>query len=327
MAYLHVLLDALNDQTLEKCMHGEVGDDGFDWSDLVGRLRTIRKIAGRLDATPQDELPDDIRNASTQQANTLVPLVEQIANFNYTTDPNAHNTRNSLDQQIAAAVRDWRTYVPYAHPSIPDAGELAGLREVATQLATRASDLDGGLASVQELVARAESAADRVQAAAGLAASGRLSEHYRSQSGSHKSQANDWLKWAVGVAVILGVASWFAFDGINTSKSQSTFGFARDSIARLLLLGLVAYFLGVCVRGYRANTHLKIVCDQKANALDTFVLFQESVTTDTGKEAVTIELVRAVFATSDSGYLDNSSDRTIIEEQGSAMMSLLAARR
>lgn len=327
MGYLDELLAQFDDATIDQCRHADFKDD-FDWNGLADCLALIRRIARGLNQTPEDELPDDVRNNSHQQlTNVINNMVGPIAAFDYASNPQAHQARDSLCQQVTAAVRDFKAFRPHISLDLPDADHLASLREEAAALRGLAEGIRSSQTDAEETLKAAHEALERVQTAAGQAASGQLSRHYRKQVGDHRSLATKFLGAVIIVALILAVASYYLFDGINTGRDESAIKFARDGVARLLLLGLIAYGLAFCSRGYRANTHLAIVNEQKANALDTFSLFQETVTTEAGKEAVTVELVRAVFATSDSGYLQGSADKTIIEEQGSAVLSLLAARR
>jgi hypothetical protein len=326
-------LNELSDDVLERIRHTGV-DDGFDWDTVVQQLLVLRRIARDLDATPEDELGDAIRQNLQQAFPQVVATAQQLAAFDYAKDQNAHQTRASLVQQVAAFNSQFReTYRMHARPALPDATQLAEMRALVPELQQALNDGQAvrmDAARIQEqavaLKEQAQELIDRLTTAAGDSATHRLSTHYKEQVKRHADSAKRWIIGAGIVAVVLAVTSFVTFHGVNARKETGV-EFARDAVARLLLLSILGYALSICTRGYRAQTHLAIVCQQKANALDTFVLFQETVQTDVGKEAVTVELVRTVFATSDSGYLDASSDKTIIEQQSGALTTLLAARR
>jgi hypothetical protein len=61
--------------------------------------------------------------------------------------------------------------------------------------------------------------------------------------------------------------------------------------------------------------HLKVLNEQKQNALDTYSLFVDATTSDAARDLVTGELVKSVFTPGETGYLDKSGDKTIIDSQ------------
>jgi hypothetical protein len=91
--------------------------------------------------------------------------------------------------------------------------------------------------------------------------------------------------------------------------------FLRNLIVRLVLLGLGSYIITLAARNYRVNMHLQVVNETKRNALNTFVLFSESVPEES-RPLITAELVHAVFLPGDSGYLGESGEKTIVETPG-----------
>jgi hypothetical protein len=71
--------------------------------------------------------------------------------------------------------------------------------------------------------------------------------------------------------------------------------------------------------------HLKVLNEQKKNALDTYSLFVDATTSDAARDLVTGELVKSVFTPGETGYLDKSGDKTIIDSQ-SPILALLGRR-
>jgi hypothetical protein len=315
VGYLAPHLKKLTDKQLKAARHDELEE--MSLSETVDSIRVIRRLAQALDQTPEDELPDNARQRSHQLLEQLVGIVDQMVAFTLVA-PNAHQTRQQLQAQVKNHYDTWRTELrPHIRAEV---GALAQLRDLQEQ--------DEALHQLRERAAATAAEADalleKVQRLAGEVGAGQLSKHYRDQADDYRATAKWFLIVSGGLAILLGVLSWILFSDIETGGEWTEF--AREALARLFFLGIVGYALTFAVRGYRANTHLRVVNQQKANALDTYILFQESATSEVGKEAITLELVRAVFSQSDSGFLDGGSDRTIIEEQGAPMMGLLAAR-
>lgn len=315
MGYLAGHLKKLSDKQLDAARHLEMKELSFD--EAVKQVEVVRRLARALDQSPLDELPDPTRNGSEQSLGQVVSLVEQMTALTLL-HPQAHQVQASLVREVQNHYNTWRS--DFRQHIRGDVSSLARSRDLEEQ----AENLHELQARAADATAQAEALLDKVGRLAGEVGAGELSKHYRGQAEDHEKAATQFLVASGVLAVVLGVLSWVLFGGIATDGETTEF--LREALARLFFLSLVGYALSFAVRGYRANTHLRVVNQQKANALDTFILFQASATSDVGKEAITLELVRAVFSQSDSGFLDGGSDRTIIEEQGAPMMGLLAAR-
>lgn len=320
MGYLAPILDSLDEATVARLLHDELNDD-FDWTPVVERARAILNIARRLDLTSPLEMPENIKAQSESSLRQVVHIVQQLADLDYVRVQNAHNSRDSLIQQLTQQWQEWRNYNMHARPALPDERAILNLTELAKRLSNEVEVVDGLQDRAGIVLAQVTDALSRLEHAASAEAAGRLSKFYKDQVATHEKRARLWLLSAIASAVVLAVASVGIFQGVSVEGDLTGVRFARDAISRLLILGLVGYAVSFCARGYRAQTHLGIVCQQKANALDTFGLFQESVDSDAAREAMILELVRTVFATSDSGYLDSSADKTIVQEQSSALVN------
>jgi hypothetical protein len=322
MGYLTPILSTLTPDKVARIQHPELADE-FDWQSAAKQVQAVINVAERLDVTPPLELPDSVVQQTTQYMTQFADLVERLVEFDYVKVPNAHAERDQLLAQVTQQRQNMLQFTQFAAPLLPNQRDLLNVAEMSKRLSTEAQDVEAMKAAAQLQIDRLADALSRLEQGASAAAAGRLSEHYKSQVTKHETRAREWLRAAVVAGIVLAVASVLAFTFIGTEDPAD---FARDALARLLVLGLLGYGVSFCARGYRAQTHLGIVCQQKANALDTFVLFRESADSEAAKDAVTVELVRTVFATSDSGYLDASNDKTIIQEQSASLLSLLASR-
>jgi hypothetical protein len=322
MGYLTPILSTLAPDTIVRIKHPELADD-FDWQSVADQAQAVINVAERLDATPPLELPDNVVQQTQQYMTQFADLVGRVVEFDYVKVPNAHAERDQLLAHVTQQRQQMLQFSQFAAPLLPNQRDLLDVTEMSKRLSAEAQDVDALKIAAQQQVDRVAEALSRLEQGASAAAAGRLSEHYKSQVTKHEARAGDWLKAAVAAGIVLAVASVLAFTFIDTKDPTD---FARDALGRLLVLGLLGYGVSFCARGYRAQTHLGIVCQQKANALDTFVLFRESADSEAAKDAVTVELVRTVFATSDSGYLDASNDKTIVQEQSAGLLSLLASR-
>jgi hypothetical protein len=131
----------------------------------------------------------------------------------------------------------------------------------------------------------------------------------------------------VGAAVSAAVVAILAIILFVTIKDRPTsewVAYIRDLGVRIFVLGIGLYVINFMVKGYRANQHLLVVNEHKANALKTFRLFQDAASGEgTTRDLITAELVKAVFAPDETGFLDHAPDRTVVEGQ-SGLLALLA---
>lgn len=154
--------------------------------------------------------------------------------------------------------------------------------------------------------------------------------YYNTQSEGHWGEAKNFLIASmVLAAATVGLGIWLFSTlhvDLNARAGTEWAEFTRSLVVRLFFVGIATYALTFCVRGYRIGKHLQVVNEQKRNALDTYSLFTAAITSDTLRDVVTAELVKAVFASSDTGYLSETQDRTVVENQGSGILSLLLNR-
>lgn len=74
-------------------------------------------------------------------------------------------------------------------------------------------------------------------------------------------------------------------------------------------LGVATAAVVFCTRNYRVNKHLESLDRTRFIVLETASLFVDGVSTDEARTIVTAELVRAVFASGDTGYITRTANR------------------
>ncbi|TDT16167.1 hypothetical protein BDK89_1751 [Ilumatobacter fluminis] len=291
-----------------------LGDLNFE--EVVPKFMFIRRMLLLLAEQDRVELPSRTATEISNNLSALFSSMDQIEEFTPAqSDP--VNARN----QIANRVENVRDYFaehvrPYVGAREVEATEQQIELEQSAEAARAASDeIDALLRSVRKSV--------------GDAGADELSGHYGRQADQHQESARNYLVAVVVLVVLTFAAALYLFDSVevatNEDGSEQWGDLVRQLTARLFFLGLLAWALAFVVRNYRANQHLAVLNDQRRNALLTYPLFTGSANSETERDLITAELVRAVFAMGDTGYAD-TNDRTVIEDQAS-LLGVLMSRR
>jgi hypothetical protein len=166
-----------------------------------------------------------------------------------------------------------------------------------------------------------------LRAAAADSALSDTAGYYRGEAERHQSIARRFM-WAVGISAFLLVLGTVGFliiapPVIDQALSATTqvIDFVRGALGRLTILSVLGFVVGFCVRNYRINKHLETVNRSRYNALMTAQRFMASVE-DTVRPIVAGELVKAIFASGTSGYLDSAGETTIIESPSAMLASV-----
>lgn len=292
----------------------------LNFTPAINQVRVIRRLARAFALEYEDELPSNVPDLARQSLNEVSKLVGQMVDF----DPegeNAYGVQQSLLNQTHSLFTRW---VVELRPHIR--GRVDTTESVA-RAARMADEADTLLRKTREAVEESGKLLETATTLGAEMAAGNLSRYYDEQAARHTKLASKFLLagavWAAGLAS--GAVPLLL--SIEARSSDHWTGYLRDLSVRVFVVGLGLYVLGFLAKSYRANQHLRVVNEHKGNALKTFRLFQESVSGDSAaRDLITAELVKAVFAADETGFLDNTPDRTVVEGQA-GLIAMLANQR
>lgn len=310
------LVDQITDTRLEGLRRP---GSAFDFETSVAQLAVICRLAGAMAGERSDEVPDNIQQRARTSLQESVTLVERIEAF----DPesvDAHRVHEQINTEMTSLRRVW---VEELRQHIRGSVDSAGLGARAAQLIGHATDAER---RAREVLTEAETILATVTKLSADLAADKLASYYRDQAADHATNARRFLYGAAASAVIVAVVGAVLLGTMPRHDPEDWTMFARDLAVRVFILGLGLYAISFNVRSYRANQHLRVVNEHKRNALNTFLLFQESTTSDVTRDLITAELVKAVFAADETGFLDSSPERTVIEH-GAGIAALLSPNR
>jgi hypothetical protein len=315
LAEVRDLVKGLSQARLRKAEHRE--NEELHFSALIPLLTVIRRIGLAISKESADEWPPRIVDQTLQVYKDAANQVARMEKFQverndaYATHRDIHVAVENLYNRVIGELRQW------IRPGLDAIAQSAILETELTRVREARKALEQAQARAEELVATAETLS-------GDLAAGSLASHYEQQASDHRKTASKFLGAAAIAATILLGGAFALLLTIDHGETVDWTNYARQLSVRLFVLGLGTYTVTFLIRGYRTNQHLRVVNDQKTNALKTFRLFQESAGQDDGtRDLVTAELVRAVFSADETGYLDQVPDRTIVDGQ-SGLIALLA---
>jgi hypothetical protein len=299
---LSELLNELSEEQLAALERRE--DLGtLQFGPAIANLRLIRAWATAAAAQDPSLMFASLRNEIPAHLSRAVAFVQQIRDFDLTQIPNPSDVHRSIIAEVEGE-KDWFAQAVSPYIRIGEV-EVAALRSEAVDAVQATS---AAAAEAQELLSR-------IRVAAGSAGAANVSTYYSGQASVHETQARRFL-WVGGVAVAATLATAMVFFVLAPPQAREPddwLVFMRETLARVFIIGVPAYVATFCLRNYRVNKHLQVVNEQKRTALDTYPLFTESVSDDATRALIAVELLRATVGITDTGYLGNQPDKTILE--------------
>lgn len=308
-------LDSLADENLEPLVRATELGTAMDFSQHVKEIKRARDLLNALNRIERVNLPRRVRDAAPNRLEALLDYVAQISAW--TPDaPGAADLRAAILDNVRD-IRDWAVENVRPYLRVDEAAATAMLAKA-----------EKATAEAEALSAELRELAERLQVDAGEAATSELSGHYKSLADDFGAAADRYFKavLASAAAVVLLIGIFLVFGPESRSDGTDWAALISGVWLHIVALGLASWALVFTARGYRNNRHLQVVNEQKRAALDTYNLFAAAVATPEERDVVTAELVRAVFAHPDTGFVDGSADRTIVENQTSLLGLLLRSQ-
>lgn len=315
------LRDAVKSMTTGRLTEAERSDlVTYHFTEPVRQLRVIKRLALAFSQEQEDEIPHQTAQQVRDVVRESAEQVEAMIGFQVE-QPNAERHHAQIVSKVqslhSTMTGQLRTHI---RGNVESAAAAARLDETTTKAETLLADIETTVGRAEQLVNRAEGLNAEI-------AAGKLSHYYDDQATKHRTTSLGFLVGSGVGALTVATAAFVLLHSIDERPPSEWTAYIRDLGVRIFVLGIGLYAVGFMVKAYRANQHLLVVNEHKANALKTFLLFQASASEDgTTRDLITAELVKAVFAADETGFLDNAPDRTVVEGQ-SGLLALLAQQQ
>lgn len=278
-------------------------------------VEPAKKVLGLFRNIPIDQisdLPENVLNNIESQAQKTVNLLDSMASFSASAD-GASTTRKQLLEQMesryAEAFQHLYQIIGYLATRQIDLGALeTEAREKITAIEELASGVETDLKKTTEDAKTALEEARKVAAEQGVS---QQAQYFKDESDEHKGQAENWLKYTVGVAVLLALyAAASAFlHKIPFLEPKSTYDTVQLAISKVLVFGVIAYLLVLAAKTYTAHRHNTIVNKHRQNALLTYRALVEAGSEDGTRDIVLTHAAACIFAPQETGFTKSDSDQ------------------
>lgn len=164
---------------------------------------------------------------------------------------------------------------------------------------------------VQDLNKKKEegkAALQSIQDASSSSGSVIFSDIFKSQAIKHSKGSKRWFQASIILFIILLdylVLLFFYSNGLP--DTETTASIIKDSVLRILTLGVLTLALTQSIKNFNTNKHLQVVNEHRQNALSTFNIFTSSTSDPEVKSAVLLQATKAIFETGQTGYLSKES--------------------
>lgn len=195
------------------------------------------------------------------------------------------------------------------------------------------SRLEDRLAELQSKFTELDTVINTHRTAAAESAATELASHYETERKARAEAANSnrlvgFL--GLGAFVVIAVGAFFIwpskYDADRTDVEQIVH-LVSGSLARLVLLSVAAYVASFGFRNFRVNKHLETLYRRREIALNTSSELREAMAEPEQRGIIVAELVHSIFASDDTGYLSDSSDKVVFEGPGGAIQAASALAR
>ncbi len=300
---LKALLEAINGQDRDALIHRQKwGEINLD--EAKHDFDRIFFITDTLVVLPLDYLTDQIVSQIKQSLDTVQQLFAKIDEFSISID-NAAQVKNGFitqakqgSDQLYVAASQWIPFLAYRKGDV--AQNIKNLSSAVIEANTIVSNAKSDIETKQDEIQSIITAAREASAGAGAAV---FTKDFSRESQRCADSAKTWLMSTVGLAlaaISLGVA--FVFlpqDGLDSGQLM------QQLIGKFAILGFFITATLWCGRIYKALMHQSAINRHRSLSIQTLQAFANAAEDSQAKDAVLMEVTRAVFGSTQTGYIDS----------------------
>lgn len=294
----------------------------LSFAEAVQPARQLVELFERLTSRALDDFPDPVLQQVRDTANNAYNLFEQVLKFD-ATQSNPRDARqsliNSIQQTYPSIFQTLHPYIAYSLHRSADFQQLDALARATLQtVQDRADAFD---AEMKEREAEADRILGEIRKVAAEEGVSQQALHFKTESESHDTKADDWQKRTVTLAWVLGgfaVLSLFLHK-IPFLKPENAYDAFQLGLSKVLLFAVITYMLVLAARNFMSHRHNAIVNKHRQNALMTHRALIEGVTDSGVRDAVMVQAASCIFSPQQTGYTggrsdgDGSTPRSIVE--------------
>lgn len=279
----------------------------IDFSNAANDINRTSNILKSLNNLPLELLPDEALNNILQTINQIIPILGQMDSFKITSG-NPTGTRDQIQESLHKKIDQLYSYgavwIPFLAYQKGDMSEnISQLNSTLNQaqklIEKTKNDIENSKTEINQIIIATREAS----ASAGAAV---FTIDFENESIEQEKSAKKWLI-ATGIGVLTTLISailMWAYAVSNTSAKLSNSQIIQTIAAKLVILTMLVTGTMWIARQYRALKHLSTLNRHRSLSLRTLKAFSAAASDEQTKNAVLIEVTRAVFQANHTGYLD-----------------------
>ena len=273
-------------------------------------LDRAKSILSYLNILPLESLPDSAINQITAAINQVTSILDQINKFSITTgnptgtrdgiQTNLHNQVDSFYSQTA----NWIPFLAYQKGDVAE--NISKLTDTLNQAQKLIEQTKLGIDKDKAEIDKIIIATREASASAGAAV---FTKDFENESDAQEKSSHKWLiTTGIGalLTMIVALAMWLHAES-SAAASLSSSQVIQTVAAKLVILTMFVTGTMWCGRQYKALKHLATLNRHRSLSLRTLKAFSAAASDEQTKNAVLIEVTRAVFQANQTGYLDGQS--------------------
>ncbi|MBN4075119.1 MAG: hypothetical protein COA71_01075 [SAR86 cluster bacterium] len=269
-----------------------------DFERLFGLVRIFLDL-------PYELLPDAQLNQIIQVVTAASAHLASIDAFDSSIANNPQQTITALGNQVkihadavTVQMAQWISYLAYQKGDV--SSNISSLESAIGQGEKLVAEAKGRIEKEEGEIKRIVQQAQDFAGDKGVTI---FTQQFDTEAGNNKTEAKNWLKATVGVFTLTtftlsifmyqltGVSNWYEW------------------LSRAALIGVLITAGAWCSKNYRILRHQEAVNRHKANGLKSFLLFRDAADNDEAtRNAVLMETTRSIFATPDSGFVQQGNN-------------------
>lgn len=277
----------------------------LSFREVVQPAKRLLGLYKQISQTVIEDFPQSQLNSLKSQADADYNRFQEILKFS-SKQENAYNVHNSLIQQIEQAYQGTfnalHPMIAYSTSKSADFKRLENEARAMLQAITdKASDLTTQLENDKKISQQILDDIRRVAAEQGVS---QQATYFRDAAKDHETDATDWQKRTIWLAVILGAYAILTvgLHKIPWIKPDDIYSAVQLAISKVLIFAVLSYVLYLSTKNYLAQKHNAVINKHRQNALMTYEALVDAAKETSNREIILTHASACIFSPQPTGY-------------------------
>jgi hypothetical protein len=287
----------------------ELGRD-LNFLEAVVVARRLIGLYNQISETVLEDFPTTQLNSLKSQADADYNRFGEILKFSPKQD-NAFNVHNSLIQQIDQAYQGTfnalQPIIAYSTSKSADFKRLeTDARAMLQAITDKADELTKKLENDKKVSEQILEDIRKVAAEQGVS---QQAIYFRDAASDHETDATNWQKRTIWLAVILGVYAVLTvgLHKIPWIKPEDLYSAVQLAISKVLIFAVLSYVLYLSIKNYLAQKHNAVINKHRQNALMTYEALADAAKEASNREIILTHASACIFSPQPTGYTSGQS--------------------